>query len=51
MDEINRTVGICNAIDGTGEKVMNYGEAAAVISVSVTFEYLVREHVNKLLKS
>ena len=51
MDEINRTVGTCNNIDGTGVKVRNYGEAAVFISVSVPFEYLVHEHVNKLLKS
>ena len=51
MDEINRRVNICNTIDGTGVKVRHYGEAAAVISVSVPFEYLVHEHMNELPKS
>ena len=51
MDEIKRTVGTRNNIDGTGVKVRNYGEAAVFISVSLPFEYLVHEHVIKLLKS
>ena len=53
MDEINRTVGICNYRRKWGKlhQQRNYGEAAAVISLIAPFEYLVHEHVDKLLKT